>query len=214
MADLHQQYEQGKAELDRLQAVIVEAEATRRAAEAESEDIAAKLQTYQDQVNRVRTQREYSAILHEIDLAKETIRGLEDRALEAMGQQEEAGAQIASLRETFDDVEARYQVELEKWEAAKPGVAEEAAALRREVEALRQEIPRPSLLLFERVHEFNNGQALAAVAQVQRAGGLMWHCTACNYNVRPQIVVEIRNKGSLIQCDSCKRFLYFQEPAG
>jgi predicted nucleic acid-binding Zn-ribbon protein len=44
-------------------------------------------------------------------------------------------------------------------------------------------------------------------------GGTMWHCTACNYNVRPQIVVEIRNNGSLIQCDSCKRILYFEESA-
>jgi predicted nucleic acid-binding Zn-ribbon protein len=213
MAELHTQYTEGRAQLDRLGEIVAEARATRRAAEARSEECNATLHTYQEQVNRVRTQREYSAILHEIDTVKETIRTLEDEALDAMSRQEEAEAEIATLRESFDDVEARYQAELEKWEAAKPGVAEQATALRGEVETLRHEIPRPSLLLFERVREFNRGVALATVAQAERMGGTMWHCTACNYNVRPQIVVEIRNNGSLIQCDSCKRILYFEESA-
>ncbi len=212
MRELHDQYTEGRAEIDRLEAVIAEVGAARRQAEAESQDCNVKLQTFQEQVNRVRTQREYSAILHEIDLVKERIRELEDTTLEAMSAQEEAESQIASLRETFDDVEARYKEELEKWEAAKPGVAEEAETLRSEVAAIKEEVPRPSLLLFERVREANNGQALATVGEVQRAQGQsMWHCQACNYNVRPQLVVEIRNNGSLIQCDSCRRLLHFDD---
>ena len=213
MRELHDQYNEGKAEIDRLEAIIDEARSVRRAAEAEVQDCNTKLQTYQEQVNRVRTQREYSAILHEIDLVKEQIRAIEDQALEAMGRQEEAESEIGSLREEFDDVDQRYQVELQKWEAAKPGVAEEAEALRATATSLEEQIPRPSLLLFQRVRDFNNGQAMAAVGEVRRARGqVMWHCLACNYNVRPQSIVEIRNNGSLIQCDSCKRLL-FEEPS-
>ena len=29
--------------------------------------------------------------------------------------------------------------------------------------------------------------------------------------VRPQVVVEIRNGDTLVQCDSCKRILFFEE---
>ena len=143
---------------------------------------------------------------------KERIRELEDIALEAMSGQEEAEEAISTLRESFDDVEAQYDEELAKWEAAKPGVAEEAEVLRSEIATLEGEVPRPSLMLFERVRAANNGQALAEVREVKRAAGQsMWHCQACNYNVRPQIVVEIRNNGSLIQCDSCRRLLYFED---
>lgn len=212
MRELHEQYTEGKAEIDRLEAIIAEVGTTRRQAEAETQDCNAKLATFQQQVNRVRTQREYSAILHEIDAVKERIRELEDIELEAMTSQEEAEAAISTLRETFDDVEAQYQEELAQWEAAKPGVAQEAEELRSEIAALEVEIPRPSLMLFERVRSVNNGQALAPVGEVQRPGGQsMWHCQACNYNVRPQLVVDIRNNGSLIQCDSCRRLLYFED---
>ncbi len=37
-----------------------------------------------------------------------------------------------------------------------------------------------------------------------------WSCGACNYRVRPQVVVEIRTQGSLIECDSCKRILFVE----
>ena len=40
-----------------------------------------------------------------------------------------------------------------------------------------------------------------------------WHCSACNYRVRPQVVVEIRNSDNLVQCDSCKRILFLVEEA-
>jgi predicted nucleic acid-binding Zn-ribbon protein len=40
-----------------------------------------------------------------------------------------------------------------------------------------------------------------------------WHCSACNYRVRPQVVVEVRDGSSLIQCDSCKRILFLEEQA-
>ena len=62
MRELHEQYTEGKAEIDRLESIITEVGTTRRQAEAETQDCNAKLATFQEQVNRVRTQREYSAI--------------------------------------------------------------------------------------------------------------------------------------------------------
>jgi predicted nucleic acid-binding Zn-ribbon protein len=39
----------------------------------------------------------------------------------------------------------------------------------------------------------------------------MWHCGACNYRVRPQSVVMVRNEGALQPCDSCQRILYLED---
>jgi predicted nucleic acid-binding Zn-ribbon protein len=215
MRELHDRYTAGKAELDGLQRIVEQSRAERRAAETASQDCAARLAHFQEQVNRVRTQREYSAILQEIDQVREQARALEDQTLAAMERQEEAEAAIATLRQEFDEVERRYAIELEKWEAAKPGVVARAEALRAEIEELRLDVPSASMMLFERIREAHAGQALAEVREARRLprGPSLWHCAACSYNVRPQVVMEIRDKGSLVQCDSCKRLLYIEEPA-
>ena len=74
---------------------------------------------------------------------------------------------------------------------------------------VRGRLPRPLLAHFDRVRERHQGQGLALIRVTQKGGGpRVYHCSACNYMVRPQVVVEIRSNGSLVQCDSCKRILY------
>lgn len=215
MQDLHDEYSTRKAEIDTLEDEIEEAKAERRRAEAGGEECTSRLEHYQEQVNRVRTQREYAAILQEIDTVRDQSRAFEDEALAAMERQEEAETALAEKRVGFDDLEQQYNAELAKWEAAKPDVARRAEAVRERVEALRSEVPPSALLLFDRIREATGGDALATVREVDRGprSPNMWHCGTCNYNVRPQVVVDIKNKGSLVQCDNCKRLLHLEEPA-
>ena len=215
MRELHEAYTTQKAEIDALQETIREAGEERRAAEAASQDCNEKLKHYQEQVNRVRTQREYSAILTEIDLVRDQSRAFEEQALAAMERQDEAESELAEKNVAFEDIDVQYQLETEKWEEAKPGVAAEADQLRGTRDQLREAIPGGSLILYEQIYTFTDGHAMAPVHPVSRGvrGPSMWHCGACHYNVRPQAVVEITHSGSLIQCDGCKRFLYAEDAA-
>lgn len=215
MQDLHDEYNARKAEIEVLQGEIEEAKAERRRAEAGVEDCASRLEHFQEQVSRVRTQREYAAILQEIDTVREQSRSLEDEALAAMERQEEAESRLAEKRVGFDDLEEEYEDEMEKWEAAKPEVRRRAETLRERIEARREEIPPSALRLFERIRDATGGDPLAPVREVDRGprSPSIWHCGTCNYNVRPQVVVEIRSNKSLVQCDSCKRLLYFEDEA-
>lgn len=213
MRELHDEYTTRKAEIEQLEAVIAEAETDRRSAEAEVQDCEVKLKQYQEQVNRVRTQREYSAILQELDLVKEKSRAFEDTALVAMDTQEQAEERLVELRQAFETLDGQYRTEAEKWEAAKPAVAQQAESTAAHVAELREALPSSSLLTFQRLRDRTEGNPLAEVLPLERQvrGPSMWHCGACNYNVRPQSVVEILNHGSLIHCDSCKRILFIAE---
>ena len=84
--------------------------------------------------------------------------------------------------------------------------------LRSRLATLRQQLPRNVVAQFERILERYPSGAVAPVRIIERPGQKQreWHCAACNYRVRPQVVVEIRNGGSLIQCESCKRILYLE----
>jgi predicted nucleic acid-binding Zn-ribbon protein len=212
MKELDAEYQEHKTEIDELEHEAESGRMERRTAEAGISDAQEKLRRYQRQINEVTTQREYGALLQEIDTVKSQISSFEEQGLAAMERVEASTQALEERRAAFQELEDRYQTELERWEQEKPELAREAEILRERVAGLRQDVPRPQLAQFERILERTNGQALAPIRRMDRGRGpSMWHCGACNYNVRPQVLVEIKDRGSLIQCDSCKRILYVQE---
>ncbi|MCB1053992.1 MAG: hypothetical protein KDD11_00590 [Acidobacteria bacterium] len=213
MRELHEEHAARKAEITALEEVAEQATRERREAEAEIAEIQAKLQRYQTQINQVTTQREYGALLQEIDTAKARITEVEELGLACMARRDEAEAAIQEQREAFQDLDQRYSEELAKWEAEKPSVASQAEELRKRIAELRGEIPRGYLSQYDRVAARHNGDALAPIRELDnlRKGPRSWHCGSCNFNVRPQVLVEVSRKESLLLCDSCKRILYVPE---
>lgn len=210
MRELHQEHTDKKAEID---AVAESAEVSvreRRAAEAQLQDAQEKLKHYQQQISRVSTQREYGALLKEIDTVKSQSSALEQQALSALEASEKAQAQLAELETSFHEIDARYQAELAKWESEKPELARRAEELERQVRELRAAVPQASLRMFDRLIDRYGGDAIARVVRGEAGRGpnAVDHCSACNYRIRPQVVVEIRERGTFVQCDYCKRILY------
>ena len=213
MQELHDEYSARKSELDEVEAQIESLGAERRASEVVAEDSQEKLKHFQEQIGRVRNQREYAAILQEIDSTKEIIRLSEEEALGALASQDEARTPRDELEAAFADLRDKYAAELAKWEAQKPGVAEEAEQLRKKIDAIKERLTPAIQKQFERIYERHNGVALSPIRKLSRLskGPKIEHCGFCNFRVRPQIVVEIRNQGSIVQCDNCTRILFFDE---
>ena len=212
MRELHEEHSERKSAIDAVEAEGEAADQERREAEAALADAQETQKRFQEHLGKVSTQREYGAILTEIDTVKGKIAENEQKALEAVESKEQSDARLGELRDDFRDLDERYNAELAKWESEKPSVAASIEDRKRRVQELRDEVPRNVLVLFDRLHERLGGAALARVRKTELArGNAMWHCEACSYNVRPQILVEIRNHGSLNQCDSCKRLLYLED---
>jgi len=215
MQELHDEHSEQKAGIDALAAEVDTAALAHRTAETEINDLREKVKHFQEQIGMVRNQREYGALLQEIDGAKQQISAFEEQALAALETQEEASGRLDEERESFQDLDSRYATELEKWEAQKPEVAKKAEILRSRIEVLRERVTPQILTHFERVVAHRDGKGLAPIQEVVRGKGpRIWHCGACNYRVRPQAFVAIQTQGSIEMCDSCKRILYIEEDAG
>jgi predicted nucleic acid-binding Zn-ribbon protein len=215
MQELHDEHSQQKSIIDSLAAEVDDAALANRTAEAEISDLREKVKHFQEQIGLVRNQREYGALLQEIDGTKEQISTFEEQALTALETQEEVAGRLQEEQDGFKDLDSRYSTELEKWEAQKPDVAKKADVLRSRVEVLRERVPPSILTHFERVMAYRDGKGLASIQEIVRGKGpKIWHCGACNYRVRPQSVVAIQTQGSIEMCDSCKRILYVEEEAG
>jgi predicted nucleic acid-binding Zn-ribbon protein len=211
MEELHGQHSARLAEIAAVGEAAEAATHDRRKAEAAIQDASEKLKHYQQQISLVRTQREYSALLTEIDTVKGSIKGLEEQALAGMEGYEQAQARLAEERAAFAELDGRYQEALQRWQNERPAVEQQAETLRAEVAQLRGELPRGVLTNFERVYERRGGDAVAPLRKSATGGGQIYHCGGCNYRVRLQVAGEIRNKGSLVQCEGCRRFLYVPE---
>lgn len=215
MRELHEEHKTRLAEIATLEQAAETAAKERRAAEAITADAQEKLKKYQQQINKVSNQREYGALLQEIDTVKRQITTSEEQAFSSLEGSEQAQKELAAKREAFQELDQRYASEVARWEAEKPGILQQAGSLKQRIAACREQLPRNVVSQFERILDRNPSGATAPVRLMERPGGRgprEWHCGACNYRVRPQVVVEIRNSGSLVQCESCKRIL-FLEPA-
>ena len=68
-------------------------------------------------------------------------------------------------------------------------------------DALAAEIDRAVLATFEQVARGRKGIAVA-----EARDGM---CMICHVRLRPQVFNEVRRNDAIIQCDSCRRILYF-----
>jgi predicted nucleic acid-binding Zn-ribbon protein len=213
MRELHQEHSARQSEISALEEVAETAGRERRAAEAAVLDAQEKLKKYQQQISKVSNQREYGALLQEIDTVKGQISTQEETALGSLESADSAQDDLTELREAFRELDERYNGELARWESEKPGVAKQVESLRNRVAEVRAALPRARQSQFERILDRYPGGALSQVRIIERPGKGQreWHCSACNYRVRPQVLVEIRAGNELIQCDSCKRILFIEE---
>lgn len=218
MQELHQEHQKIQSELAQLEETAKVSEDERRVAEGNADDAQQKIERYKKQIGQVSTQREYGALLTETDAARTIKQEQEEEALAALGRHDEAAKLREELLQRFGEIDGEYQAELKKWESEKPELGERIQALETQATALRESLSKPALLQFERLFERHNGDPMARIDKVERAGKkskgpVMYRCSVCNYSVRPQVVVDLQNRGEIVTCDCGRQRIFFLAPS-
>ncbi len=153
---------------------------------------------------QVRNQREYSAVLKELDIVKAKISEHEDAILRHMEELEALRPQLATFTSRIEAERRWVEQERAKVEIEVERARQTVARCLAERERLEGELPAPLVESIRRVEELRQGVFLARVED-----GM---CQACYVRVRPQVFQEIRLARELHTCSQCRRFLYY-EPA-
>lgn len=152
---------------------------------------------------RVQNEKEYTAVLREIDTARKHISSLETDILKRMEEIETLDADLAARA---PDVE-RMRADVDLGLVALDKEHEEASRLlfefRERRKKLASHMPKHLFSNYERLSKLGRGQALAEV----RSNGI---CAACRVRVRPKIFSDVRKGDQLIICENCGRILYFR----
>jgi uncharacterized protein len=193
--------EQATAAVAAAKQRLAASQTERKAIENEVATIQTRLSKYKGQLLELKTNKEYTTMLHEIATAEAAIRSLEDRVLERMEEAETFAGEVKAAEAELKTQQAAIAAERKTLEAeasALQKTADEKAAGR--AEAAKQLSPEV-LRLFEHVSKQRKGLAVAEA----RDGS----CTVCHVRMRPQMYNEVRRGENLIQCESCLRILYF-----
>jgi predicted nucleic acid-binding Zn-ribbon protein len=178
--------------------------ASRAALEKDLAAVNTRLTRYKDQLMEVKTNREYHAMQHEIETAQGEVKRLEDSMLELMVSGDEIGAALKSAETGLKTAEQQITRERGELDALLKTTAEALEGTLGERQALAAEIPGAVLSQYEVVAKNRKGVAVA-----QAKDGL---CVECHVRLRPMIYAEVRHNATLVQCDSCQRFLYYVPP--
>lgn len=168
--------------------------------------IETKRNRYKEQLDTVKTNKEYTGLQHEIEGVNQAIRQVEDQILVQMEEAEQLKGLVDEAQKALDREEA---VILEE----KKVVQAEVDKLQAEIDALQGQRQRWVVQVPEEIMDVYNRTALhrRGIAMAEARNEI---CLECHMRIRPQLFQEIKRNDSIIACESCSRILYYVAPPG
>ena len=203
---IHAALAEAKKSLDALK---LKADTTRKELRSKEKDldvVTAKRSKAEARLWEVKNNTEYSAVLSEIETIKQEKAHGEEEILGLMELQERVAADIregeARLKAREEQARQDEAVVRRKLEA----VETELTAVRADRDSRARELPRPLLADYAKILKARAGVAVASVNSTAICGG-------CRVAIRPQAIQDLKAAQALMLCESCGRYLYWQEPA-
>ena len=159
-----------------------------------------KIDKLKDQLFLVTNNKQYDALMTEIDHLKEKRTGSENKLIELMEEKESTIELIGSMESDLQSLSETLTVRRKKLELVIEESAEEKNSLQKQRDQNVKDIDQNTLNVYSRVIEHRGG---LAVVPLQGSA-----CGGCGAHIPPQTVSEVRAKSAVHTCGVCGRFLY------
>ena len=196
--------EAARAHVEAAKARSAENSQQRRALEKDIAGLDTRLARFDDHKAAVKTNHEYTALLHEIATAKSEKDAIEERLLVLMEEADAIAADLKAAERDFAAEGKRGQEVRKTLETEKAEIDKELARLSGERGRESREIDAALLSKYAQLLKQRKGVAVARMSNEM--------CEACHVRMRPHIAQQIRRNDTIVQCDSCQRILYFVAP--
>ncbi|PWU05985.1 MAG: hypothetical protein C5B47_08230 [Verrucomicrobia bacterium] len=192
-SELSQQLSQIKF---RLREIELEKKRLELDAEAKRESIA----RYKQQQLQTRKNEEYSALNHEISIAEEKIRSIEDRELELMETIEKLRPLVEQAEKAHVEGRIKLETQLSGLETRKNSLEARIRELQAGRARLTEGVEEDLLDRYTRLFKSKAGQAVVPVEHEV--------CSGCHMKVTTQTVILVKSEKSITHCPQCGRVLY------
>lgn len=176
----------------------------RRALEKDVAAVDTRLARFDDHRAAVKTNQEYTALLHEIATAKAEKDAIEERLLLLMEEADGLSADLKAATATLSAEQADAEKARAALNAERTTIDAELARLASERPAASAGVDGRVLALYEQLLKGRRGLAVTGITNDI--------CEGCHVRLRPHVTQQVRRNDSIVQCDNCQRILYFVAP--
>ena len=178
--------------------------AARKLVEKDVAGVDLRLARFEEHKAAVKTNEQFHALQHEMEMGKQEKAELEERVLVLMLEADELAAgvkeaegRLATANKAMTAMTAEHAKDRDVLDA-------EIARLQAERAAKTPGVDKPTLAKYEQLLKGRRGVAIA-----EMTGG---RCTACHMGLRPAVQAQVKRNDALNTCESCQRILYFVPP--
>jgi hypothetical protein len=196
LASLKQEAEGAKKNATQLQM-------HRKEKEIELETKETDIRKHGNELNAVKSNDAYKALLSEIEIAKQQKTLLEDEILLIMEQIDKEQAVFREKEKEFKQKENEVKSNISAIEAEFIKLQDEISVLEAERTAFAEVLNQEVLRNYDYIRGARSGQAVVPIDKNE--------CGGCHINLRPQTVNDVIKGQDLVMCDNCSRILYKNE---
>ncbi len=166
------------------------------------DDIGEKINKLKLRTSEIKTNKEYQALLSEIDSIEKERWSIEEQILIIMEEIDAVSKQISSE-------EIKLNADKKKYEELKQKLLEEKASIEKELENIKEIRSKVATLIEDDLYKLyinliENYNGLAVVEAKDEI------CLGCNMNIPPQLFVELKKNDDILNCPQCGRILFFK----
>ncbi|MZG52886.1 MAG: hypothetical protein F3744_02375 [Nitrospinae bacterium] len=210
LADIPLQLESARAELEEKKNILKVVTDEMETLQKQRKDLELEVQGENDHMAKaktklptVKTNKEYTAILAEIDAIKEKVSKIEDKELEVMEILEAKAKEIPGVEKKCKEEDANFNEYRLKKEGEEKRFKQELEELMAKRKNISDQLDTATLKQYEKIFNSREGRAVAGLRENI--------CQGCFQQVLPQTVIEVKIGEKIHQCNGCMRFLFWDE---
>jgi len=155
-----------------------------------------------DRLGEVKTNKEYQAILKEIENGEVKNSEIETEIIFLLEEIDKSKTNLQVEEKAKEQYEHQYQIEKLKLKNDIDSLDEKILACTEQYHRLIENIPKDLIKRYEMIKDQKNGTAVVSV----------WKgvCGGCHMNIPPQLYNELQKSDDLLSCPNCNRIMYWQ----
>ncbi len=202
VADLKNLFEERETKFLATKQEFEQLQMEKREKEREIEEEREKVERAKAKLMSIKTNKEYYAMLKEIEGTKRTNTVREDELLAVLARDEEVEKRLAELSAEVEELGGRYRERMVDIEARMAKFDKDISRLQARKSEVAASLDKGLARRFEMIFDRRGGVAIVPARNQS--------CTGCHMNISHQLFILLQREERIYSCPNCNRIIYFE----